>query len=208
MRQKEFIKHSFSSYAASIFIVKKSNEDLRICVNYWAFNNVIIKNRNTSFLLKNIFARFCQAKIYNKFDIIAVFNEVRMKFDHEKKIVFIIRYEFFEYVVMFFDLCNAFETFQTLINKTFQKYLNDFCTIYLNDILVYNNLKAEHIEHVNKMLLKLKKADLYLNIDKCKFHVTTIKYLNLIIIIEDIQMNLDKIKIILKWEISRTIKNV
>ena len=109
---------------------------------------------------------------------------------------------------MLFNLCNVFETFQTLINKTLQEYLNDFCTAYLNNILIYNNSKAEHIKHVNKILLKLKKTDFYLNIDKCKFYVIMIKYLNLIIIIEDIQMNFDKIKIILKLEISRTIKNV
>ena len=59
MCQKKFIRYNFSSYAALIFIVKKSNENLRICINYEAFNNVIIKNRNASFLLKNIFARFC-----------------------------------------------------------------------------------------------------------------------------------------------------
>ena len=121
-----------------------------------------------------------------------------MKLKHEKKIVFITRYELFEYVVMFFGLCNALKTFQIFINKTLQKYFDDFCIIYLNDILVYSNLKAKHIEHVNKILLKLKKADLYLNIDKCEFHVITIKYLSLIIIIKDIQMNPDKIKIILK----------
>ena len=44
----------------------------------------------------------------------------------------------------------------------------------------------KHIEHVNKILLKFKKTDLYLNIDKCEFHAITIKYLNFIIIIEDI----------------------
>ena len=186
MRRKEFIRYNFSFYVTSIFIVKKSNENLRICVDYRVFNNVIIKNRNASSLLKDILVRLYQIKIYSKFDIIAVFNEVCMKLDHEKKIVFIIRYEFFEYIVMLFDLCNAFQIFQILINKTFQEYLNDFCIIYLNDILVYSNSKAEHIKHVNKMLLKLKKADFYLNIDKCEFHVTTIKYLNLIIIIENI----------------------
>ena len=111
MCQKSFIKHNFSSYVASMLIVKKSNENLRICVNYWIFNNIIIKNRNVLLLLRNILARLYQVKIYNKFDIIVVFNEVRMKFEHEKKIVFIICYEFFEYVVMFFDLCNVFETF-------------------------------------------------------------------------------------------------
>ena len=58
---------------------------------------------------------------------------------------------------MFFDLRNAFKTFQTLINKMFQEYLNDFCTAYLNDILIYNNSKVKHIKHVNKMMFKLKK---------------------------------------------------
>ena len=118
MRQKSFIKHNFLSYVASMLIVKKLNENLRICVNYRAFNNITIKNRNVSLLFRNIFVRLCQAKIYNKFDIIIVFNEIRMKFEHEKKITFIIRYELFEYVVMFFDLCNAFKTFQIFINKT------------------------------------------------------------------------------------------
>ena len=94
-----------------MLIVKKSNENLRVCVNYRTFNNITIKNRNASSLLRDIFARLCQIKIYNKFDIIAVFNEIRMKFKHEKKIVFIIRYEFFEYVIMLFDLYNIFETF-------------------------------------------------------------------------------------------------
>ena len=59
MRQKEFIRHNFSFYVASILIVKKLNENLRICVNYRVFNNVIIKNRNASSLLKKIFVQFC-----------------------------------------------------------------------------------------------------------------------------------------------------
>ena len=50
MRQKDFIKHNSSLYAAPILIVKKSNEDLRIYVNYQVFNNVTIKNRNVSSL--------------------------------------------------------------------------------------------------------------------------------------------------------------
>ena len=78
----------------------------------------------------------------------------------------------------------------------------------MNDIFVYNNSEAKHIKHVNKMLFKFKKTDLYLNIDKCEFHVITIKYLNFIIIIKNIQMNFDKIKVILKWKIFKTIKDV
>ena len=59
MRQKNFIKYNSSSYVVSILIIKKLNEDLRICVNYRTFNNVTIKNRNTSLLFRNIFVRLC-----------------------------------------------------------------------------------------------------------------------------------------------------
>ena len=59
MRQKNFIKHNFSLYVASMLIVKKSNKNLRICVNYRILNNIMIKNRNVSSLLRNILARLC-----------------------------------------------------------------------------------------------------------------------------------------------------
>ena len=85
MRQKNFIKHNSSSYVASVLIVKKSNENLRIYVNYRTFNNVIIKNRNILLLFRDILVRLCQVKIYNKFDIIIAFNEIRIKFKHKKK---------------------------------------------------------------------------------------------------------------------------
>ena len=51
---------------------------------------------------------------------------------------------------------------------------------------MYNNFEEKHIVHVNKILLKLKKINLYLNINECEFYVIMIKYSHLIIIIEDI----------------------
>jgi len=46
------------------------------------------------------------------------------------------------------------------------------------------------------VLIKLKQVELYLDINKCKFNITQIKYLNFIIIIKNIKINSKKIKII------------
>ena len=51
---------------------------------------------------------------------------------------------------------------------------------------------------MNKMLKKLKQASLYFNINKYEFHIIKIKYLKLIIIINNVQMNLKKMKIIIQ----------
>ena len=198
MMNKNFIRRNHFDYAFSMFIMKKSNENLRVCVNYRSLNALIIKNKNVSSLIRDTLTRLCFAKIYIKFDIIVVFNEIKVREDDQDKIVFIIRYELFEYVVMSFEFCNVLEIFQFFINEIFREYFDDFCIVYLNDIFIYNNNFEKHQKHVHKILDKLKKEHIYLNIKKCQFNVIKIKYLELIIIIENIKMNLEKIKIIQK----------
>ena len=98
---------------------------------------------------------------------------------------------------MSFELYNASNTFQFFINVTLREYLNNFCTIYLNDILIYNNNRENHIEHVNKILENFQKIEFFFNINKCEFFTIEMKYLNFIIIIEKIKINSIKIDVVI-----------
>ena len=49
---------------------------------------------------------------------------------------------------------------------------NIFYIIYLNSILIYNDNKKDYILYVEEILKKFKKVNLFLNINKCDFHVT------------------------------------
>ncbi len=109
---------------------------------------------------------------------------------------------------MLFDLCNESVSFQKYINNILCKHLNKFCTAYLNDILIYFNNELEHEIHVKLILQKLREADLQMNIIKCKFHVTQVLYLELIIIIKKIKMNSSKINIVVNWLILINVKDV
>ena len=164
--EKGYIRPSISLYIASILIVKKSNKELRICIDYYTLNALIIKNRNTSFLIRETIARLCSTYIFTKFNIIIVFNKTRIKVEKEEKIVFLIRYKLFEYIVILFELYNLLSTFQVFINKTLREYLDVFYSIYLNNILIYSNSKDEYIKYIKNVLKKLKQANLYLNINK------------------------------------------
>ena len=104
-------------------------------------NVLIIKNRNYFLLIKKTFDRFCAIKFYIKLNVIAIFNEIQIRKNNEKKTIFLIKYELYKYVVMFFDFCNVFEIFQLYINEPFRDYLNVLCFIYLNNVLIYNNIK-------------------------------------------------------------------
>ena len=87
---KEYIKLNTFSYTAAIFIIKKSNKKFQIYIDYRAFNALIIKNYNALFLIKKTLTKLYTIKIFNKFVLITIFNEIRIKKKKEKKTVFLI----------------------------------------------------------------------------------------------------------------------
>ena len=108
---KNYIRSSILSYATSILIIKKLNKDLRIYVNYRALNALIIFNRNALSLIKKILIKLYITKIYSKFNIIAIFNEIRIRRRYKYKTIFLTRYGLFEYIIILFRLYNALVTF-------------------------------------------------------------------------------------------------
>ena len=107
-----------------------------------------------------------------------------------------------------FDLCNGPASFQNYINDTLQEYLDNFCTVYLNDILIYSEIEAEHEIHVKRVLQKLREAGLQADITKCTFHVKEISYLGLIIITKGVKINSAKVSIIVKWLTLMNVKDI
>ena len=208
MLGKGYIRPSTSPYAAPVLIVKKPDGGLRVCVDYRALNALSIKNRNAPPLIRETLSRLCRAKRYTKFDIIAAFNEIRIKEGHEEKTAFLTRYGLYEYVVMPFGLCNAPGTFQAFINEVLREYLDVFCTAYLDDILIYSDTIEDHTSHVNAVLQKLHENKMYLDIYKCDFHVKEIKYLGLIITTEGLRMDQTKVDTIQQWKAPRCTKDV
>ncbi len=99
---------------------------------------------------------------------------------------------------MSFELTNESFIFQNFMNDTFMNYLNEFVVAYLNDIIVYSNSKKEHIQHVRKILQRLREANIQADVDKCEFHIIETKFLDMIMNRDDIKMNSEKVRAIVK----------
>ena len=160
--KKKFIIFFFSSTKTFIMFVKIKNDDLRLCVNYKNLNVITVKNRYFISLIKQLFNRLMKATIFTKLNIRSAYNALRIRIDDEWKTTFRCKYDHFEYRIMSFELTNASAIFQSYIHLTLREYLNIFCIVYLNDILIYSNDKSIHEKHVRLIFEKFRKC--YTNI--------------------------------------------
>ena len=205
---KGFIRPSSSATASPILLVQKPGGRLRFCIDYRALNAVTVKNRFLIPLILETLGKLAGAVRYTKLDVIHAFNRIRMKEGYEWLTAFNSRYGQFKYLVMPFGLCNAPGTFQGYINESLREYLDVFCTAYLDDMLIYSNNEAEHADHVLQVLRRLHERGLQVDIDKCEFNTTRVKYLGMIVTTNGFKIDPEKVEAIQKWEAPSTVKDV
>ncbi len=131
-----------------------------------------------------------------------------MSSESEDLTTFVTFFNIYKYRVMLFKLINESAFFQHYINDVLFNCLHKFCQIYLNDILIYSKTLKEHRTHVKEVLEKLRKVDLQINIDKCKFKIQKISFLELLIFINDLRINSWKVDVIWDWKVSWSLTHV
>ena len=171
----------------------KKDDDLRLYVNYKDLNVITIKNRYFISLIKHLLNRLIKTSIFTKLNIRSAYNALRIRVDDEWKTTFRCKYDHFEYRIMFFELTNASTTFQSYIHLTLREYLDIFCIVYLNDILIYSDDKNTHEKHVRLIFEKFRKFKLFANLKKCYFDLNEIDYLKYLINIMKIKRNFVKV---------------
>ncbi len=85
---KEFIVLSSSFVDTSILFVKKSKNDLRLCVNYKELNVITIKNRYSISLINQLLNRLNDVKKFTKLNIQTTYNFIRIKKKMNEKLHF------------------------------------------------------------------------------------------------------------------------
>lgn len=194
------IRPSKAPFGAPVLFQKKKEGKLRLCIDYRALNKVTVKNKYLIPLIADLFDRLGQAKVFIKMDLRKGYYQVRIGEGDEPKMTWVTRYGAFEWLGMPFGLTNAPATFCTLMNRLFYPFLDQFFVIYLDDIVVYNNSLAEHVEHLLQVFEVLGKNELFVKKDKCTFAQSYVQFLGHTISQGEIRMDRGKVDAIRDWE--------
>ncbi len=149
---KGFVNTSQAPFVSPILFVKKPDSSLRFYIDFCKLNNLTRKDRYPLPLIDKTLARLARAKIYTRLDIRQAFYWIRIDPVSEELTTFQTRYRAYKCKVLPFGLTNRPVTYQQYMNDVLFDYLDVFCTVYLDDILIYSDDLLEHEIHVKKVL--------------------------------------------------------
>ncbi|KAI2663199.1 Transposon Tf2-6 polyprotein [Labeo rohita] len=98
--------------------------------------------------------------------------------------------------------------FQAFVNEVFRDMLNRWVIVYIDDILVFSNTYADHVQHVRAVLQRLIQHKLYAKEEKCQFHQECVSFLGYIISPEGVAMDDTKVNAVRNWPRPKTLKEL
>jgi hypothetical protein len=134
-----------------IFVSKKDGTQ-KLCMDYHALNEVIIKNKYPLPRIDDLFDQLHNVWVFSKIDLQSGYHELKIRECDIPKTAFVLRFGLYEYTVISFGLTNALTYFMYLMNKVFMEYLDKFVVVFIDDILVYTRSEEEHEGHLRLVL--------------------------------------------------------
>ena len=110
---------------------------------------------------------------------------------------------------MFFGLMNSQATFQIMINKILQNLINTSKVVsFINNVIIETEGEEEHNEIVEEVVKRLAENYLYVKLEKCKQKVKEVGFLGVVIGLEEIKIEEEKMKGVLNWPTLKGVKDV
>lgn len=96
-------------------------------------------------------------------DLGSGYRQISLDKNDREKTAFITPNGLYVFKMSACGLCNAFDTFERIMNSLLRGFTWPICLCYLDDIIVLSSTFEEHLERFNKALSYLRNAGLQLN---------------------------------------------
>lgn len=207
------IKHSHSPYNTPTWCVPKKSgpsgeKKWRMVLDFRKLNEKTIGDSYPLPNIVDIFDQLGQAKYFSTFDLASGFHQILLDKQDTHKTAFSTPHGHYEFVRMPFGLCNAPATFQRLMDTVLTGLQGVELFVYLDDIVIYAKDLQEHREKYNKLIHRLREANLKLQPEKCTFLSREVAYLGHILNEEGIKPDEKKLVAVKAFPTPKDQKNI
>ena len=201
MLEKGVIVPSKSPFSSPIVMVPKKDGSNRMCIDYRKLNDLTVKDAYPLPRIGQTIDALQGAGVFSSLDLASGYWQIPVAAEDRHKTAFCTPDGgLYECLKMPFGLTNAPPTFQRNMNDIFKEDLYKHVLIFLDDVLTFSKTPEEHLEHLEKVFIVLRKAGLRLKPKKCNLFRTEVHYLGHVINKEGIQPDPKKLAAVREWE--------
>ena len=209
MLDKGVIVPSESPYSSPIVMVPRKDGTIRMCIDYRKLNEITTKDAYPLPRIGETIDALQGAGYFSSLDLASGYWQVPVAEKDRHKTVFCTpEGGLYEFVKMPFGLTNVPATFQRLMNEIFKEDLFKHVLVFLDNFLVYSKIPAEHLEHLEKVFLKLRAAGWKLKPKKRDLFRNQVNYLGHVLDKTGIRPDPKKLEVIRDWERLKTVTQV
>ena len=136
------------------------------------------------------------------------YHQIPLAMEDQEKTAFVTPVGNYHYKAMPFGLKNAGSTYQRMMTKMFESWLEKNVEVYIDDMVVKSKLVFEHLADLSSIFEILRRHKLRLNASKCSFGVGSGKLLGYMVTYKGIEVNPDQIRAINNLQPPRNPKEV
>ena len=177
----DVIEPSLSPWNSPIVPITKKGGGLRMCLDYRKLNKVTVPDRHPMPNMIDSLFGLNGTKYFASLDLRKSYYQVPIHPNSRKYTAFATSKNHWQFKRLSFGLRNAPAAFQREIQAVLSPFPSSKVIAYIDDILIMGRTFEEHLNLVSKVLETLCKYKLKLNLDKCEFFRTQVKFLGHIV---------------------------
>uniref|UniRef100_A0A147BJ81 RNA-directed DNA polymerase n=1 Tax=Ixodes ricinus TaxID=34613 RepID=A0A147BJ81_IXORI len=166
-------------WCAGMVVVPKPSGAYRICVDLTRLNKVVLRECHILPTVDQVLGLLGEARVFSKLDATSSFHQVKLAEDSQELTTFITPFGRYCFRRLPFGITSAPEFFQRQMSYILEG--QDGVVNMIDDVLVFGRDSAEHDRRLAEVLDRLARAGLTLNKAKCKFGVTSVGFLGVIV---------------------------
>ncbi|CAM4664094.1 unnamed protein product [Caretta caretta] len=207
MPQMGVIHPSGSAWASPVVLIPKPDGEIRFCVDYRKLNAVTRPHNYPMPRTDELLEKLGRAQFISTLDLTKGYWQVPLDESAKESSAFTIHVGLYEFNVLSFGLQNAPATFQRLVDGLLAG-LGEYAVAYLDNVAIFSDSWAEHLEHLQKVFERIREAGLTLKAKKCQIGLNRVTYFGHQVgqgTINPLQAKVDAIQ---KWPVPKSKKQV
>lgn len=179
--KNNLIEHSVSDYNSPIILVPKKGTGIekkwRLCIDYRKLNKKLIADRYPLPRIDDILDNLGRAKFFSIIDLFSGFHQVPLAEKSRNLTTFSTDNGSYRWRVLPFGLNVSPNSFSRMMAIAFSGLPPDRAFIYIDDIIVIGRTESHHIANLRSVFDVLRKCNLKINAEKCKFFQAEVTFL-------------------------------